>query len=638
MDFSKASLTNGFTGNLQMFGLGSGIDTQSIINAELQSMQLTMQPNITNQNNYMAEKQIWSTFQTNMNKVKAAVDALKDISNTNQSVTYSQNGFVNVVASGSALSGTYSLDVQQLAQAAKVMSDVQTNTTNPLGRSGTLNINGTSVSITSNMALGDVAKAINNTSGAGVDATVISGHLFLTSKTTGATSAINITATNDEKSATLSDNTSMGVTVTGDISTLNPSYQIGVQQLAQAEKVQSNPYLNQTTNMNYSGSFIINGQTVNIDTTMKMSDIVNAINNTANTGVTASIQNNQLVFQSNSTGANNTISLIDNTSSLSQTGGLFQNIGMTDSTGAFTNVVTQAQDAKYTIDGTAYTSSTNTSNDLSGLQLNFNAVTTTDDTLTIQNGGDIATDLGLITGTNTIKNQVQTGQDAKYTINGISGTSSTNAVTNAVSGMTFNLLQPTTSTVQVTAQENQDAIATNVQAFVDAYNQTMQYINGLIGKGGALQGNSLAMSAKQTLHSMLYDSTNSMMMFQIGIQGDSVAKDGTIVFNKTKLTDAMNNNFQGVMNFLTGASGEASTISNRIDLYTKSGGNIDNQMQGLDKNINRLQNLIDNQQKQFDNEKQALIDKYTKFESLMSQLNSQLSMMKAELNAQNSKN
>lgn len=74
--------------------------------------------------------------------------------------------------------------------------------------------------------------------------------------------------------------------------------------------------------------------------------------------------------------------------------------------------------------------------------------------------------------------QAQPGSDASFTVDGISETSSSNTVSNAIPGVTFQLLAAAPSSpVQIEITNNNSSVETAVNTFVNNYNQAMTDIN-----------------------------------------------------------------------------------------------------------------------------------------------------------------
>jgi flagellar hook-associated protein 2 len=79
--------------------------------------------------------------------------------------------------------------------------------------------------------------------------------------------------------------------------------------------------------------------------------------------------------------------------------------------------------------------------------------------------------------------QAQPGSDASFTVDGINETSGSNSVSNAIPGVTFQLLAAAPSSpVQIEITNNNSSVETAVNTFVNNYNQAMKDINTQEGK------------------------------------------------------------------------------------------------------------------------------------------------------------
>ena len=82
--------------------------------------------------------------------------------------------------------------------------------------------------------------------------------------------------------------------------------------------------------------------------------------------------------------------------------------------------------------------------------------------------------------------QAQAGSNASFVVDGISETSASNTVTNAIPGVSFQLLSAaSTSPVQVEIANNNTAVETAVQSFVTAYNTALTDLNTQEGNTSA---------------------------------------------------------------------------------------------------------------------------------------------------------
>jgi flagellar hook-associated protein 2 len=178
------------------------------------------------------------------------------------------------------------------------------------------------------------------------------------------------------------------ITSTGDVSASSAvSMSIGngaatgdhtlqISQLATAQKVIGSSVSDQTAALGYSGTFSIGlagGTSANIAVTSDMSlqGIVDAVNaQTSTTNVQASIvEVSSGQFEMVLSGTKDAAAIT--TSSVSGTD-VLNKLGVTDSSGAFTDVLQAAQPAKFTLDGVALTRNTNDVTDvLTGVTFNL---------------------------------------------------------------------------------------------------------------------------------------------------------------------------------------------------------------------------------------------------------------------------
>lgn len=106
-----------------------------------------------------------------------------------------------------------------------------------------------------------------------------------------------------------SSNADIGVKLLGEA--IAGSFDVNVKQLAKAMQVKSDVFLDSTSALNLSGSFVLNNQTFSVSNTMSLTDIMNLINS-GSAGVTASISDNQLVITSNTIGEDGAFTMNDN--------------------------------------------------------------------------------------------------------------------------------------------------------------------------------------------------------------------------------------------------------------------------------------------------------------------------------------
>lgn len=175
---------------IQMSGLASGLDTQSII-AQLMAVESQPRIQITDkQLKVQARHDALADIRAQLTALKNAATALKSEATwaDTQTVTSSDPTYATARRTAGAASGGYQLQVTSLARA-----DQHTYAYTPPGADTTLTVNGTSIALTANATVDDAVAAINGSDTAGVYAVNVQGKLVLSSKTTGASSAFTAT-------------------------------------------------------------------------------------------------------------------------------------------------------------------------------------------------------------------------------------------------------------------------------------------------------------------------------------------------------------------------------------------------------------------------------------------------------------
>lgn len=192
-------------------------------------------------------------------------------------------------------------------------------------------------------------------------------------------------------------------------------------------------------------------------------------------------------------------------------------------------------------------------------------------TLADSTTADKNTGLGLAT--------IQTGTDATITVDGVTLTSASNTVTNAVPGVTFQLLSTGSSgsssspeSVQVVIDNDTSSIETAINTFVTDYNTTMKAINAQEGKDSSgnpepLYGTAVLAQLQEGLLSAVSSAfgTNTInSLISLGITASS-ADDGTIALDTDTLSNALNSNFNQVVAFFQNSGSFGLTFTDTLD-------------------------------------------------------------------------
>lgn len=176
-----------------------------------------------------------------------------------------------------------------------------------------------------------------------------------------ATRAASISSTGDVSASSALSMTIKSGAAIGD-------HTLTISQLAAAQKVAGTSQSSQTDELGYSGTFSIGldgGATsdITVTSTMSLQDVADAINaQTSTTNVQASIvQVSSTSYQLLLTGTENAA---DITNSSTSGDDILNKLGVTDSSGSFSDVLQEAQAAEFTLDGIAITRNTNDISDV----------------------------------------------------------------------------------------------------------------------------------------------------------------------------------------------------------------------------------------------------------------------------------
>lgn len=148
------------------------------------------------------------------------------------------------------------------------------------------------------------------------------------------------------------------------------------------------------------------------------------------------------------------------------------------------------------------------------------------------------------------------GKDASVTVDGVPITSSSNTVTNAIPGVTFQLLGASTGTpIQVEITNDNTDIGTAMSTFVNAYNAVINDINGQekndsTGNPEPLFGNPTLALIQSQVTRALFGGSASGAISNITQLGIGLNDDGTLTLNTDTLDSALNSNFSDVTGFL----------------------------------------------------------------------------------------
>ncbi|MBK3660074.1 flagellar filament capping protein FliD [Bradyrhizobium diazoefficiens] len=337
-----------------------------------------------------------------------------------------------------------------------------------------------------------------------------------------ATRAATLSSTGDvSASSALSMSVSNGA-ATGD-------HTLTISQVAAAQKVVGTAQSSETSELGYSGTFSLglgSGSTadITVTSTMSLEDIVDAINaQTSTTNVQASI--------------------------------------VEVSSGSYEMVLSGTEDAA----DIAYSSTS---------------------------GDDVLNELGVTDSSGAFADVLQTSQAAEFALDGISMTRDTNDITDVLTGVTFNLLQATTSgaTINISIEADTSQIESAVQTFVTDYNTFRDAViaqqatdsDGTASSSAVLFGDGTMRDIMDTLQNAMNSTVGGLTMADLGL---SFNENNELELDTSTLSEILSTNLSGVTTLLsaqTKTSSSQLTVVNTgtspqsftLDLTVDSSGNL----------------------------------------------------------------
>ena len=233
-------------------------------------------------------------------------------------------------------------------------------------------------------------------------------------------------------------------------------------------------------------------------------------------------------------------------------------------------------------------------------------------------------------GNTTNYTQQAAAQDAKYSISGVAGTSSSNTVTTALTNVTLNLVAKTTSgtPATLTVASDSSTIQSNISAFVTAYNTLVGTFSSLgsydptTQTAGPMLGNALLSSTKSQIQNAIYSivNTGSSTYNSLASVGITTNKDGTLSLNSTTLGNALSTNFGAVSALFSSPGGVATNLNTQLTTDLGSSGAIASKATSLTAQETALTNQTTQLNAQMTALSASLTQQYSALNNLLSAL------------------
>jgi len=234
--------------------------------------------------------------------------------------------------------------------------------------------------------------------------------------------------------------------------------------------------------------------------------------------------------------------------------------------------------------------------------------------------------------------QEAAAQDAAFAISGVNFTSPGNSVSNAMSGVTLNLLglsptsgtPPTPTAATLSIANDTSTITGNIQNFVSSYNALQSTLTQLGGynsstnTAGTMMGDAGLEGIQGQIQHALYSivNTGSSTYNSLASIGITTNADGTLSVKTATLQSALSSNFSAVSQLFSSSSGVAASLNTDIRSALGPNGSLTAEGNTLASRDNSLTQQSNQLQTQMAALQASLTQQYSALNALLSSLQS----------------
>lgn len=184
---------------------------------------------------------------------------------------------------------------------------------------------------------------------------------------------------------------------------------------------------------------------------------------------------------------------------------------------------------------------------------------------------------------------LQSAQSAIFKVDQQQVTRNSNKIDDVISGITFDLKKAEIgTTATLTVSQDNEAVKTKVNTFVEAYNALNKTISQLSAfnpetkEAGALLGDSALRGVQSQLRQTISSAVGGLgvsTLAELGITTNQ--ENGNLTLDTAKLDSVLADNFSAVSNIFASENGLSKKLANVLERYAGSNGIIDNRTNGL---------------------------------------------------------
>ncbi len=223
----------------------------------------------------------------------------------------------------------------------------------------------------------------------------------------------------------------------------------------------------------------------------------------------------------------------------------------------------------------------------------------------------------------------QAATDAQLSINGITITSQTNTIQDAIEGVQLTLTKATDTPASLSVTRDDSGATKAINDFVKAYNSLQGTIKSLTAynidtqKASALTGDSLARRVQTEMRGALNGALggiDGLSLSRIGITTDPVS--GELKVDDKQLAAALSDNLQGVTSLFTSQNGAGTRIAAAAETFTRNNGLFSSATDSLNASFKQIQRQYDAAADRIEQRMETYRRQFTQLDAMVAQMNS----------------
>ena len=223
--------------------------------------------------------------------------------------------------------------------------------------------------------------------------------------------------------------------------------------------------------------------------------------------------------------------------------------------------------------------------------------------------------------------------NASVIVDGISISSSTNVITDAISGVSLTLKQAVPGVPETLNVARDDAkVKESVQTFVDGYNDLRRVIKSMGGENGTLQGDSGLLSIERQMQGILNNAASGLTYGYLSEVGITSNAEGELTLDDSDFDAIVNSGFSDLADlFADSTEGFAVRFESMADGLIASDGLIKARETGINSTISSVEDRQLSLEYRLEIVESRYLRQFSALDSLIAQMNSTSSFLSQQL-------